>query len=94
MSHGVAATAGHLASNGGLRGHSVGDTFPWIVMQRGDRIGVLTPAGWFIPDLSSTWKSAELLASGMKEHNIRTPDCRTEEGDGFLFREWEYIGSK
>lgn len=33
--HGVAATKGHLASNGGLRGHSVGDTFPYIVFAKG-----------------------------------------------------------
>ena len=33
--HGVAATLGHLASNGGLRGHSVGDIFPYIHMYKG-----------------------------------------------------------
>lgn len=33
--HGVAATKGHLASNGGLRGHSVGDVFPVIISQAG-----------------------------------------------------------
>lgn len=32
---GVAATAGHCAGNGGLRGHSVGDVFPVVVYQRG-----------------------------------------------------------
>lgn len=36
MSHGVAATAGHLASNGGIRGHSAGDVFPFIVVGTGD----------------------------------------------------------
>jgi hypothetical protein len=34
--HGVAATAGHLASNGGIRGHSAGDVFPFIVVGTGD----------------------------------------------------------
>ena len=33
--HGTAATLGHLASNGGLRGHSVGDIFPYIHMYKG-----------------------------------------------------------
>lgn len=32
---GFAATAGHCAGNGGLRGHSVGDVFPVVVYQRG-----------------------------------------------------------
>ena len=36
MSHGVAATAGHLASNGGIRGHSAGDFFPFILVGTGD----------------------------------------------------------
>lgn len=35
MQAGVAATRGHLASNGGLRGHSVGDIFPYIHMYKG-----------------------------------------------------------
>lgn len=33
---GVAATAGHCAGNGGLRGHSVGDIFPVVLYQRGN----------------------------------------------------------
>lgn len=32
---GVAATLGHLASNGGLRGHSAGDIFSYIHMYKG-----------------------------------------------------------
>jgi len=32
---GVQATRGHLASNGGLRGHSVGDNFPVIISRIG-----------------------------------------------------------
>lgn len=32
---GVTQTRGHLASNGGLRGHSVGDTFPVILSMVG-----------------------------------------------------------
>lgn len=36
MSHGVAATAGHLSSNGGIRGHSAGEHFPFIVVGTGD----------------------------------------------------------
>lgn len=33
--HGVAATKGHLAGNGGLRGHSVGGVFPCVIYQQG-----------------------------------------------------------
>ena len=28
-------TSGHLADNGGLRGHSAGDIFPWRIMSQG-----------------------------------------------------------
>lgn len=35
MTHGVAATKGHCAGNGGLRGHSVGDVFPCVIYQQG-----------------------------------------------------------
>ncbi len=28
-------TAGHLSNNGGIRGHSAGDIFPWRVMAQG-----------------------------------------------------------
>lgn len=35
MTHGVQATKGHVAGNGGLRGHSCGEVFPFVVYQRG-----------------------------------------------------------
>lgn len=35
MTHGVAATAGHLADNGGIRGHSAGEVFPFVIYQQG-----------------------------------------------------------
>ena len=35
VAHGTAATAGHLACQGGLRGHSVGDEFPYIPFFKG-----------------------------------------------------------
>lgn len=28
----VTVTKGHLAASGGLRGHSIGDTYPWSVV--------------------------------------------------------------
>lgn len=34
--HGVAATRGHLSDNGGVRGHSAGDIFPFILVGTGD----------------------------------------------------------
>lgn len=46
---GVNNTRGHLASNGGLRGHSVGDCFPCIVIAVGvagaHKWTFLTPSG-------------------------------------------------
>ncbi|QBZ71519.1 hypothetical protein [Escherichia phage Lidtsur] len=33
---GVAATRGHLAGNGGLRGHSVGGVFPCVIYATGN----------------------------------------------------------
>jgi len=48
--HGVSATSGHCASNGGLRGHSVGDVFPYIPFFKGTETQkieqwVRTPSG-------------------------------------------------
>lgn len=34
--HGVASTRGHLSDNGGVRGHSAGDVFPFIIVGTGD----------------------------------------------------------
>lgn len=35
MTHGTASTRGHCAGNGGLRGHSVGDVFPCVIVACG-----------------------------------------------------------
>ena len=49
MSNGIASTKGHLSSNGGLRGHSVGPYFPVVLSQIGTfdnlRQLVITPTG-------------------------------------------------
>lgn len=37
-----ASTRGHAADHGGLRGHSIGDTYPWRVIGLGD--------GWAVED--------------------------------------------
>lgn len=37
-------TSGHLANNGGLRGHSAGDFFPFRVMAQ----GLLTSLTWHV----------------------------------------------
>lgn len=47
---GIAATRGHVQGNGGLRGHSVGDVFPYVIYAVGNPHGklkwaVLTPQG-------------------------------------------------
>ncbi|AUR85222.1 coil containing protein [Vibrio phage 1.070.O._10N.261.45.B2] len=92
--HGVAATKGHLSSNGGLRAHSVDDVFPWIVMQRGNRIGVLTPSGWFRAARTNTWDAAGKLGYEMKDQDIKQPDDETCQSATFIVSVWEYIGSK
>ena len=46
---GVAATRGHCAGNGGLRGHSVGGVFPCVVFQQGNPNTLLT-YGFISPD--------------------------------------------
>lgn len=42
-------TSGHLSNNGGLRGHSAGDIFPWRVVITGTfdslKYWVVNPAG-------------------------------------------------
>lgn len=49
MTHGVAATSGHLADNGGIRGHSAGPVFPFVLYAQGtfDALGywILQPNG-------------------------------------------------
>jgi hypothetical protein len=37
-------TAGHLSNNGGLRGHSVGDFYPYVVMG----VGTLDNLKWWV----------------------------------------------
>lgn len=60
MSHGVAATAGHLSSNGGIRGHSAGEHFPFIVVGTGDdKWYVQSPNG----DQSMRVDSAEMAVN-------------------------------
>lgn len=39
---GIEQTKGHTADGGGLRGHSVGDIYPYIIMGKGE------PVRWFI----------------------------------------------
>lgn len=80
----MAPTKGHLANNGGIRGHSAGDVFPWIAMQVGHNHGVLTPAGWFIPctrlpmmqsniHYPNTHQGAEDLAADVRRTRIKCP---------------------
>jgi len=51
-------TSGHLSNNGGVRGHSAGDFFPWRVMVKGSdtlRYIVINPDGSYM----STWKTSK-----------------------------------
>jgi hypothetical protein len=54
-----AITAGHLSSNGGIRGHSAGDFYPYRVMIRGTldnlKYIVIAPTGSYI----SGWKTSK-----------------------------------
>ena len=53
-----AITAGHLSSNGGIRGHSAGDFYPYRVLIKGTldnlRYIVVHPDGGYM----NTWKTA------------------------------------
>lgn len=70
MTHGVQSTKGHLASNGGLRGHSVGDTFPFIPFMQGTEYCVRHPDGTITKGCVS-WHDAECEALHLKEvHNM------------------------
>lgn len=82
MTHGVAATSGHIANNGGIRGHSAGATFPWIVFQKGENIGILTPSGDAYFPVVSCWRYAENLAWLMKQSNINS--YHRAEGTGYV----------
>lgn len=66
MSHGIASTKGHSASNGGLRGHSIGDVFPYIVVAQGpfDALewNVRGPNGLNVAEGYATAKQAEEVA--------------------------------
>lgn len=56
------STSGHLSNNGGIRGHSAGDIFPWRVMAQGTfdslRWHVIKPNGEAIPHGHRTPKRA------------------------------------
>lgn len=59
-------TSGHLASNGGVRGHSAGDIFPFRLMGVGDfdnlKWYVIKPSGEQVGDGHSTVASAMKVA--------------------------------
>ena len=66
--HGTAATRGHLAGNGGLRGHSVGGPFPCVLFAKGNCHITGGLSYWFkSPDSQdhgpyATWDESELAA--------------------------------
>lgn len=67
LNHGVAATKGHLESNGGLRGHSVGHSFPYVVIAKGNpntdlKWFVQTPQGVVLDTPYNTAQEAEEAA--------------------------------
>jgi hypothetical protein len=41
----MTTTSGHLASNGGIRGHSAGDILPFIVCMVGSKWRIMNPDG-------------------------------------------------
>ncbi len=59
VAHTPVQTQGHLKNNGGLRGHSVGEFFPFITMAQGTydnmRWWVLNPQG---QKVGQSWNSA------------------------------------
>ncbi|AHK11941.1 p10-like protein [Vibrio phage CHOED] len=64
QSLGVLATRGHLASNGGIRGHSAGATFPYVVFAYGTptalKWGVREPNGTEHKDCDSSQEAEDL----------------------------------
>lgn len=71
--HGVAATKGHISGQGGLRGHSVGDIFPYIVFAQGNphvvgglRWRIRKPDGSVVGDYRHA-STAHTIAKSMKE---------------------------
>lgn len=69
MTHGVASTSGHLADNGGIRGHSAGPVFPFVLYSQGtpDELyhWVLQPNGLRIGPFDQ-YEQAELVAARLK----------------------------
>ncbi len=59
-------TTGHLTTNGGIRGHSAGDIFPWRVMAQGVgsslRWHVIKPNGSKLGEGQYTIESAYKVA--------------------------------
>lgn len=78
MTHGVAATKGHVAGNGGLRGHSCGEVFPFVIYAQGtfDDLWywVLQPNGLRIGPFKE-WTKAEGLAKRLKMFGQLDPDA-------------------
>lgn len=78
MTHGVAATKGHVAGNGGLRGHSCGEVFPFVIYAQGtfDDLWywVLQPNGLRIGPFKS-WTKAEGLAKRLKMFGQLDPNA-------------------
>lgn len=58
-------TRGHLAAYGGLRGHSVGSSYPWTVVRVGDiwRPFNCVTGKWGAPYRDSYW--AHLVAESL-----------------------------
>lgn len=77
MTHGVAATSGHLADNGGIRGHSAGPVFPFVLYAQGtfDALGywILQPNGLRIGPFTK-WELAESFALRLKMFGQLDPE--------------------
>ncbi|UNA01089.1 hypothetical protein Micant_00012 [Erwinia phage Micant] len=80
MTHGVAATSGHLANNGGIRGHSAGPVFPFVIYAQGEfgalSYWILQPNGLRIGGFT-TWEKAEGFATRLKMFGQLDPDATT-----------------
>lgn len=70
MTQGVASTRGHCAGNGGLRGHSVGSMFPYMIVLCGHPDAVTYQVwgpGGFRSRQFGSWDEAGKLAHQLKE---------------------------
>lgn len=80
---GIEQTSGHTADGSGLRGHSVGDIYPFIVVGVGEPVewAVMWPDGMLTCSRFSTPHGAEDLARKLKAVTDAKREQSVDKGD-------------